>query len=99
MHFDFNDAVAEAVFASAACHIERKSARFVTALFRVLRGGVKFADEPEHARIGGGVGTGRPPNRGLVDGNDLVKLLHAENFARFAFGKPCAVQFVRQRGI
>ena len=75
MHLDFDDSVAGAGFTAAAFHIEAETTLLIALALGVGCGREQVADLVEYAGVSGRVGTGRPPNRGLVDGNDLVKLL------------------------
>ena len=77
MHLDFADAVAGAGLAAAALDVEAEAVGLVAAGAGVVGGGEHVADEVEHAGIGGGVGARRAADGRLVDGDDLVQLLHA----------------------
>ena len=75
MHLDFDDSVAGAGLTAATFHIEAETTLLIALALGVGCGREQVADLVEYAGVSGWVGTGRPPNRGLVDGNDLVKLL------------------------
>src|SRR5204862_7301844 len=55
--------------------VEAEAPRLVAASARLLGLGEEVADHVEQAGVGGRVGARRAPDRGLVDGDDLVELL------------------------
>ena len=77
VHLDLADAVAGTGLAAAALDVEAEAVGLVAAGAGVVGGGEHVADEVEHAGIGGGVGARRAADGRLVDGDDLVQLLHA----------------------
>ena len=89
LHLDLEDAVALAVLAAAALDVEAEAARLVAADARLRDAGEQLADRREQADVGGRVGARRPPDRALVDLDDLVDVLgalervvRADRFAR-----------------
>ena len=77
VHFDFDDAVALAGFASAAFDVEGEAPRRVAARAAFLGTGEKVADGGEDAGVGGGVGSGGAADGRLVDVDDFVELVEA----------------------
>ena len=77
VHFDFDDAVALAGFASAAFDVEGEAPRRVAARAAFLGAGEEVADGGEDAGVGGGVGAGGAANGRLVDVDDFVELVKA----------------------
>ena len=67
--------VAKACLAATATDVEGEAAGLVAAYLGFGEGDEEVADIAEHARIGGGVGAWRAPQRGLVYGDDLVDML------------------------
>ena len=72
VHFDLDDAVALAGFAAAALDVEREAPGLVAAGAGFGQAGEPVADRREGAGIGGRIGARRPPDRRLVDVDDLV---------------------------
>src|SRR5690625_2206347 len=79
VHFHLHGSVAAARFAAAALYVEREAARLVAALAGFGSAGKQVADVRENAGVGGGVAAGRPPDGALVDLDDLVHVLGAED--------------------
>ena len=77
VHFDFDDAVALAGFASTAFDVKGEPPRRVAAGARFLRAGKEFADGGEDAGVGGGVGARRAADGRLVDVDDFVEVFEA----------------------
>ena len=82
IHFHFVAAVAFASLApTPAClagvHIETESARFIAADLCVRQLRIKGANLVEKLDISGWVGSRRSTNRGLIDIDDLIKMLNA----------------------
>src|ERR687898_1891659 len=76
MHFNLDQSVALAGFASAAFHIKTVPTRRITAHARFRQIGVQIANVSEQSSIRGGVRTRRPTNRRLIDVDDLVQRKH-----------------------
>src|SRR5713101_3614706 len=81
IHFDAAQAVALAGFAAAAFHIETETAGAVAALARFRQHGKKIADRRENSGVGGGIGPRRAADWRLIDFDDFVNLVSADNFA------------------
>ncbi len=77
VHLDALLAVAFAVLATAAGHVEAESPRAVAAQLGFRQLGEQLADQVEHAGVGGGIGCGRVAQRLLVDADHLVDVLDA----------------------
>ncbi len=99
VHFDADDAVAGARLAAPALHVEREAVALVAARLCVGRGGEHVADEIEQAGIGGGVRARRASDGRLVDGDNLVQLLHAVDAVMRGGALLGAVQRARKRFI
>ena len=80
VHFDFEQAVTRAGLTAAALDIEGKTACAVAARLCVRRFGKQVADIVEHARISRRIGTRRTSDRRLVNVDDLVEILDADEF-------------------
>ena len=80
MHLDFEQAVTRAGLTAAALDIEGKTACAVAARLCVRRFGKQVADIVEHPRIGRRVGARRASDRRLVNVDDLVEILDADEF-------------------
>src|SRR5258708_3243892 len=81
IHFDAAQAVALAGFAAAAFDVETEAAGAVAALARFRQHGEKIADRRENSGVGGGIGPRRAADWRLVDFDDFVNLVSAENLA------------------
>ena len=79
MHFHFGHAVALTRTATPAVDIERKTARAVTTLTRHGHLGHQLAQRREQAGIGDRVGARRAAYGGLIDIDDFVKVVKAED--------------------
>ena len=77
VHLDLDRAVALAGLAASALHVEAEPARLVAANVGLVGLGEQLANVVEDSRVGSGVRTRGPSDRRLVDGDDLVELLHA----------------------
>src|SRR5688500_15652075 len=75
VHFDLDGAVAGAVLAATALHIEGETAWLVPANLRFGRLGEEPPYVVEDPGIGGRVGPRRTADRGLIDVDDLVDLI------------------------
>src|SRR6266571_8927583 len=81
IHFDAAEAVTLAGFAAAAFHVEAETAGAVTALPRFRKLGEEVANGRENAGVGGRIRAGRAADGSLIDLNDFVDVLGAEDFA------------------
>ncbi len=92
IHLQAVGAVAFAGLTSAARLVEAEPPRLVAPNLGLRHQRVQAADFVENLDVGGRIGTGRPPDRRLVDVDDLVNIFHAFNSAiavfdcRFAVG-------------
>ncbi len=89
LHLDLEDAVALAVLAATALDVEAEAARRVAADARLRDAREQLADRREQPDVGRRVGARGPPDRALVDLDDLVDVLgplervvRADRFAR-----------------
>ena len=108
VHLDFEQAVTRTRLAAAALDIERETARAVAARLGIRRLGEQVADVVEHARIGRRIGARRASDGRLVDVDDLIQILDADEFVVRAGTGLCTVQlrcqlfvqdFVDERGL
>src|SRR5712691_4313409 len=81
IHLDAAEAVALAGFAAAAFHVEAETARAVTALPRFRKHGEEVANGRENAGVGGRIGARSAADGGLINLDDFVDVLGAEDFA------------------
>src|SRR5262249_29129272 len=77
LHLDLENAIALAVLAAAALDVEREPAGTVPAHARLGNAREQVANGAEEAGVGGRVRAGGPPDRALVDLDDLVDVLRA----------------------
>ena len=96
MHLDLNDAVARAGFAAPAPHVEAEAPLLVASCLCVGRLREEVADQVEGAGIGRRVRAGRPADRGLIDGDDLVDPVQAVDAVALAGFDLRAVQHPRR---
>ena len=80
VHLDFEQAVTRTRLAAAALDIERETARAVAARLGIRRLGKQFADVVEHPRVGCRVGARCAPDGRLVNVDDLIQILDADEF-------------------
>src|SRR5467141_322485 len=99
IHFDAAKAVALAGFAAAALDVKAEAAGAVAAFARFRKHGKEIANGREDAGISGGIRARRAADRGLIDFDDFVDVLGADNFAVRGgrFGR--AIEFLRERAI
>src|SRR6266446_10367371 len=99
IHFDAAEAVALAGLATAALHVETEAAGAVAAFARFRKHGEEIADGRENARVGGGIRARRAADGSLIDLDDFVDLVGAENFAMRGgrFGR--AIELLGERAI
>ena len=96
MHLDLDDTVAAAGLAPSAFHIETETALLVSSGLGVGRGREQLADLIENTCICGGIGSGRPPDGGLVDTDHFIQLFLSQDFFMFSRYDPGAVQISRK---
>src|ERR1700676_2256973 len=81
IHFDAPQSIALASFAPSAFDVEAEAPRTIAALQRFRKHREKFANRRENASVSGRIRTRSAPNRSLVDLNDFVDLIGADDFA------------------
>src|SRR6266571_2422174 len=81
IHFDAAEAVSLAGFAAAAFYVETEAPGAVAALARFGKHGEEIADGRENTGVGGGIRAWGAADGGLIDFDDFVDLVGAENFA------------------
>src|SRR5947209_12401527 len=81
IHFDAAQTIALAGFAAAAFYVEAEAARAVAAFARFGKHGEELANGGEHASVGGRIGAWGATDRCLVDLDDFVDLIGADDFA------------------
>src|SRR3982074_1326112 len=99
IHFDAAQAIALAGFAAAAFYVEAEETGAVAALARLREHGEKLANGREDAGVGGGIRTRSAANWGLVDLNDFVDLIGADDFAMRAGRLLRAIEFLREGAV
>ncbi len=96
VHLDLLLAVALARLAAAARLVEAEALGLVAAHLRLGQLGEQLADQVEDAGVGRRVGAGRIADRVLIDVDDLVDVLEAEDVVVSADGDAGAVQLAGQ---
>src|SRR5712692_6321988 len=96
IHFDAAEAVPLAGFAAAAFHVEAETAGAVTAFARFREHGEEIADRSENACVRGGIRARRAADGGLVDLDDFVDLIGAQDFAMRGGRLVGTVEFLRE---
>src|SRR6266849_1478415 len=81
IHFDAAEAVALAGFAASALHVEAEAAGAIAALARFGKHGEEIAYRSENTGVGGGIGTRGASDGCLIDFDDFVDLVGAQDFA------------------
>ena len=99
VHLDAKLAVALALFATAAGHVETEPPRLVAAKFRLGQLGEERADQVQGPRERGRIGTGRLTQGLLIDADHLVDLLDAEDGIVGAGKGLGTVQRAGERGV
>src|SRR5882762_2941595 len=99
IHFDAAEAVALASFAAAAFHVEAEAAWAVAALARFGEHGEETANGREDASVGSGIRTRRAAYGGLIDFDNFVDLIRAENFAMRGGRFRGAIELLREGAI
>ena len=97
VHLDLLLAVALARLAAAARLVEAEAPRLVAAHLRLRQLGEQLADQVEDAGVGRRVRQRRVADRVLIDVDDLVDLLQAEDVVVGRAGGAGAVQLAGQR--
>src|SRR3954463_12904031 len=75
MHLDLHEAVALTGLAPSALHVEREASRPIAADLRLGQLGEQLANRREQSRVRRRIRARRPPDRTLVDVDDLVDVL------------------------
>src|SRR6266480_639159 len=75
MHFDFNQPAALAVFAATAFDIEAETPRVIPTDARGRKLREQFANRCECSAVSDWIGSGRAPNRTLINHNSFVDLV------------------------
>src|SRR5882724_2255956 len=99
IHLDAAETVALAGFAAAALHVEAEAPGAVAALARFGEHGKEIADGGEDAGVGGGIRTRRAANGRLIDLDDFVDLISAENFTMGRGRLRRAIELLREGAI
>src|SRR5882724_3611821 len=81
IHFDAAEAIALAGFAAAAFHVKTEAAGAVAALARFGKHGEEIADRRKHSGVRSGIRARRAADGSLIDLDDFIDLIGAENFA------------------
>ena len=92
VHLDAQNTVAGAGLAAAAAHVEGETVFLIAARLGLRRGGEDLADHIEQAGVGGRVAARGAADGALVDGDHLVKLLHALDAVACAGARVRAVE-------
>src|SRR5258708_1833338 len=99
IHRDAAQAVALAGFASAAFYVEAEAAGAVAAFARFGKHRKKLADGREDSRIRGGIRTRSAADGRLINFDDLVDLIGADDFAMRAGRFLGAIEFLREGAV
>ena len=91
MHLNLDNTITAAGFASSAFYIEAETAFLVTSCLGICCRCKKISDLVKHSCVSGRVGTGSTPDRGLVNVDDFIKLVHSQNILMFARDHPRSV--------
>src|SRR5229473_3229939 len=81
IHFDAAEAIALAGFATATFDVEAEAAGAIATFARFREHGEEFTDGREDAGVGGGIGARGAADGSLVDLDDFVDLIGADDFA------------------
>src|SRR6267154_6889757 len=99
IHFDAAQAIALASFAAAAFYVEAEAAGTIAALAGFGEHGEKLADGREDSGIGGRIGARGAADGGLVDLDDFVDLICADDFAMGAGRFLRAIEFLGEGAV
>src|SRR5256885_2833682 len=99
VHLDLDDAVALAVLATAALHVEAEAARLVATDARFRHLGEELTNVGKDACVRRRIGARRATDRRLVDVDDLVDEVQAGNLARGARPILSPVEMLRHPSI
>src|SRR6266851_6713448 len=99
IHFNTAQAVSLAGFAAAAFDVETEAARAVAALARFGEHGEQVADRRENSSVSGGIGPRRAADWRLIDFDDFVNLVSADDFAMRGRRFRGAIKFLRERAV
>ncbi len=83
MHFNFDDAVALAGFAATALDVERETTGAVAACAGLRYPGEQFADWRQQAGVSRWIGSWCATDRRLIDVDDFVELVEADDPVMF----------------
>ena len=79
IHFDLFNTVAATLLAAAAFHVKGEPALTVTADFRLRHLRKQLPYRVEHFGVRSGIGSGRAPDRALINGDNLVDVIEPLN--------------------
>src|SRR6266849_9117370 len=99
IHFDAAETIALAGFAAAAFDVEAEAAGTVAALARFGEHGEQLANGGENAGVGGRVGARSAADGSLVDLDDFVDLIAADDFAMRAGRFLGAIEFLGEGAV
>src|SRR6266852_2519523 len=99
IHFDAAETIALAGFAAASFDVEAEAAGTVAALARFGEHGEQLANGGENAGVGGRVGARGAADGSLVDLDDFVDLIGADDFAVRAGRLLGAIEFLGEGAI
>src|SRR5713226_8659908 len=99
IHFDAAEAIALAGFATATFDVEAEAAGTVATFARFREHGEEFTDGREDAGVGGGIGARGAADGSLVDLDDFVDLIAADDFAMRAGRLLRAIEFLREGAV
>ena len=92
VHFYLDDTVTAACLAASALYIKAEPSLSIALCLGIRRRSKQISYLVKDTGIGCRVGTGCPPDRGLVDINHLVKLLNSLDSLMFSGNTSCPVQ-------
>src|SRR5882762_7535553 len=99
IHFDAAQAVALAGFAAATFYVEAEAAGTVAAFAGFGEHGEQLANGREDTGVGGGIGARGAADGGLVDLDNFVDLICADDFAMRAGRFLRAIEFLREGAV
>ena len=85
MHLNLNDTVTRTCLTTAALHIKAESSFLIASLLGIYGRRKQVTDHVKHTGVSGRIGTWCPSDRGLVDVDDLIQLLHSLDALMFAW--------------
>ena len=93
MHLYLKDSVAAAGFTSSSLDIEAEPPLLIALRLGVRRRRKQITDQIKNSGVGSRIGSGRPPDRRLVNIDHLIKLLHSLNGRMLTRDRSRPVQF------